>query len=310
MHAPAGPISMAAGRSVTFKEYYSDLSLWGQLTTYRTSKMQVVEDPVLMLTHRSIQLAVIVYAIVMIGYHHSFLEIGIPTGSSNMYVSGSTRFAAADDTALCSTDLATDITTADERARLDAPLYVSTVADYDCGGGWLYENNLCMDTPLTDAVRSTACSLPFLDRLQPFFDLSLPFLDLSPSQPSCPPFQRLLHGRHLQRLVARCPNSVLPHPASSNRPQSQYTHDHLATGDSPSPRCSAGQVSKGASAAPIPNQYFITTYRQVRVVTSAGQRRHPCVSSLCEPTWTIISRNGRSVWSLQIVRNGTTTNIL
>ena len=140
-------------RSVLFKDHFTDLSKWEQLMTYKTPKMQVVEDPWLALTHRSIQLAVALYGITQIFYRHSFLEIGTPTGSSNMYLSGAPNFLAAEDTALCSTVLAS---TAEEDDRLGKPLYASNVADYDCGGGWLYENNMCMDMIEAEVVSSSA----------------------------------------------------------------------------------------------------------------------------------------------------------
>eukprot|EP01052_Picozoa_sp_SAG31_P053764 SAG31_NODE_13950_length_835_cov_1.523098_1_plen_48_part_01 len=47
--------------------------------SYKTIKYQVVEDPVLALIHRAVQLFVLLYAVEQVMYTHSFEKLGQAT---------------------------------------------------------------------------------------------------------------------------------------------------------------------------------------------------------------------------------------
>jgi hypothetical protein len=120
---------MHHGHHLTTKTSFTDLSGWERLSSYKTAKLQVIEDPVLAITFRVIQLLVVIYAINTVLLKHSFQKIGQPTGACNTYTHNSGQnFTPADDTALCPPGAAGN---------------ASSIVDYACDKNFVFDNFRC-----------------------------------------------------------------------------------------------------------------------------------------------------------------------
>ena len=164
-HSSGSAASAAFGHEHLTKKFnFSDLSGMEKLLSYKTVKFQVVEDPLLALLHRGVQLLVLLYAVEQIMYTHSFEKLGNPTGATNIYAAEDfAHYTPDDDLALCPATAAGP----DKPATPSHPVpgllpaagaRPSTIPTYVCQKGWVFADIKCKVGSCSTSTEAASCS--------------------------------------------------------------------------------------------------------------------------------------------------------